>query len=499
MLRPYQSEGIDLIRRSFQVGNKRIIRCAPTGSGKSHEIAEMVRLAFENNKRVILLTHRQELFRSTLSKISNIPVVQLDAGADIPASDWRVMMAMEATLWNRIRKKHTILAPDLIIADEIHFNNFTKILEHFDCRTIGFTATPQGKHLAKLYTDIIDNVSIADLIKQGYLVPCRAFQMQDEAEISTVKIKGGEFDESDLFKHFNKSKLYTGLIEEYRNHVQGEKGIVFCINIEHCVNTYNAMKEAGINVFMAHSGNEQYPAVRQFVEFEVSDDGVLINAGIATTGYDHPAIRWVGLYRATTSLPLFLQMIGRGSRPDGDKKYFTVLDFGRNHERHGLWSQPREWSLKPTRKKSKQAAPSKGCPGCGALLYASAMKCEFCGHQFPKPTHDFINGVMVEVLDDGTATNVPIGTKGKRIGDLSIEELISLQRTKKFKSSMIWRILRSREAGQVADPERGLPEIPPSPCLSEYAGLMGYQNGWLFNQRKKIQDGEIGFKNYIIK
>jgi superfamily II DNA or RNA helicase len=116
-------------------------------------MAEMTRLAYEKGSRVILLTHRKELFKSTLSHLShaNIPCAELDSGSPIPLGDWRIMLAMEKTLWNRIRKTPSLLlTPDLIICDEGHFNNFTKIIQHFsDAYVITFTATPQGKHISK--------------------------------------------------------------------------------------------------------------------------------------------------------------------------------------------------------------------------------------------------------------------------------------------------------------------------------------------------------------
>ena len=160
-LRPYQLSGMQLIQESFRKGHKRVIRCAPTGSGKSVEIAEMTRRAYEKGSRIIILTHRMELFKSTMGHIgrAGIPCVELNAGADMPTGDWKVMLAMEKTLWNRIAKDETILPPALIIADEIHFQNFSKIIDYYkDSYLIGFSATPQGKHIHKIYTDIINNI-----------------------------------------------------------------------------------------------------------------------------------------------------------------------------------------------------------------------------------------------------------------------------------------------------------------------------------------------------
>lgn len=507
-LRPYQVEGMSFLQESFRKGHKRVIRCAPTGSGKSIEMAEMTRRAYEKGRRVIILTHRMELFKSTLAHLgrSGIPCVELNAGADMPLGDWRVMLAMEKTLWNRIAKSNTdstggekfyngvnnngydltdanppMLSPDMLIADEIHFQNFSKIIDYYSSAfLIGFSATPKGKHIHKIYTDIVQNIDIPDLIAQGFLTRCKPYQMQDD--FSDVKVKGSDFEEASLFKHFDKSKLYDGIIDEYRDKCNGQKGIVFCVNIEHTVKTYEAFKAAGINAFMVHSGSKAFKMsederTRQIQGFEASEDGVMINSGILTTGYDHAAILWVGIMRATLSLPLWLQMQGRGSRIYPGKTHFTVLDFGQNHTRLGLWNQPRTWDIKePKKKKKLSAAPVKTCPSCGAMIYATVRVCEYCSFQFPVPTFELREGIMCEV-----DSLVPLGMTGKRISEISLEDIANLQRTKRYKSTYCWRIIRSRG----------------SDAIKAYAQMFGYKNGWVFAQNQKIEDSK--FSDYIIR
>jgi len=505
-LRPYQSISVfDLIPNSFRKGHKRIIRCAPTGSGKSLEMAEMTRLAYEKGKRVVLLTHRKELFKSTLAHLGNagIPCAELDAGSSMPIGDWRVMLCMEKTLWNRIHKSKIdstgqekfyngvnyngydltdhnppILMPDLIICDEGHFNNFTKIIEHFSSSfVITFTATPQGKHISKLYTDIVQNIGIPELLQQGYLTPCKPYMMKDADGFDKVKKKGDDFDTNELFKIYNKANRYKGVLDEYFKLVKGLKGIVFCVNVEHTIKTYEAFMKDGVNTFLCHSKMTESERDYNIREYESSEDGVMINCGILTTGYSHDPIMFVFVDRATTSLPLWLQMQGRGSRKHTGKSHFIVCDFGDNHTRLGLWNQPRTWSLEPPKKrKTQQAAPVKTCPNCSAMLFASVRICEFCGHTFEIATTELREGVMCEV-DTGT----PIALKGKRVSELSLEEIADIQKSKRYKSTYCWRIVRSKGID----------------AITEYAKLFGYKNGWVFSQIQKIQDSK--FSNYIIK
>lgn len=500
--RPYQAESVyTLIPNAFRSGHTSIIRYAPMRSGKSIEQALMIKGAYEKGSRVVALTHRSKIFRSTLRHLGNagVPCVEFEAGSKIPVGDWRVMLAMERSLWNAILKNpDSILQPNLLIIDEIHLRHFEKIIVFFQKRAaergerlfiVAFSGTPKGKHLYKYFSQIIMNVDSPDLIATGDLVPCKAYQAQDK-EIDMVKKDKGEFDLKEMFQHYDKAKRYDGLIKEYRDKCDGLKGIVFCVNIEHTVKTYEAFKAAGVNAFMCHSGNKLYPMTEkesdaQIEAFEQSEDGVMINQGKLDTGYDHPPMKWVAVDRATTSLQLWLQMATRAATPYPGKTTYTLLDFGMNHTRHGLVHQPRKWELKePKKKKKQQAAPVKNCPSCGAMVFATTRLCEFCGFNFPKPTFELREGIMCEVSSD-----IPLGLPGKRISELNIKELISCQKTGRLKSSYVWRVLRTKEK-----------ESPDKELLEEYAKEMQYKRGWLYNQQSKIDDeAQIGYRDYILR
>jgi hypothetical protein len=65
---------------------------------------------------------------------------------------------------------------------------------------------------------------------------------------------------------------------------------------------------------------------------------------ILTTGFDEPGVRTVILNRATTSLTLYHQMIGRGSRRLPRKKTFNIIDLGNNTDRFGDWNAAVDWN-----------------------------------------------------------------------------------------------------------------------------------------------------------
>src|SRR3989304_6293047 len=193
--RPYQPDSVyKLIPDSFRAGHTSVILYSPMRSGKSIEQALMAKGAYEKEKRIILLTHRSKIFSSTFKHLGNagIPCVDFTAGKKMPAGDWKIMLAMERTLWNVIKKNpDSILQPNLLLVDEIHLNNFSKIMDFFLSRAfvlekklyvVAFSGTPKGKHLHKYFTEIIKNVDSSDLV--GYDHPPMTWVAVDRATMS---------------------------------------------------------------------------------------------------------------------------------------------------------------------------------------------------------------------------------------------------------------------------------------------------------------------------
>ena len=77
--------------------------------------------------------------------------------------------------------------------------------------------------------------------------------------------------------------------------------------------------------------------------FKVTKGAVLTSVGILTTGFDEPTVETIILNRATRSLTLYHQMIGRGSRKLEDKSQFQVIDLGNNVRRFGYWQDYIDW------------------------------------------------------------------------------------------------------------------------------------------------------------
>ena len=488
-LRPYQAQSVTELSQGFK-DHQRQILCLPTGGGKTIVFSDIVEKAAKRGTVTLVLTDRTELFKQTIKALAKFNIVTEEI------SPKKKHVYMQATVYVGMvetlkRRKQLLdeLPIELIICDEAHKQNFNKILDAFpDAYVIGATATPIGKHLYKYYNNIVHTVDVPELVDNGYLVPCKPFQMVDDFS-DLEKKSGNDFTTESLGNHFQKTTVYDGVVQWWKQKAMGKKTIVFNCSIEHSEAVTEHFKQAGISAESITSKTSPEERKRILSAFANNSFSVLNNCGILTTGYDEPTIGCVILNRATESLPLFLQMIGRGSRlidgstgflptreerlfsiASSSKPNFTVLDFGGNHDRHGLWSEAREWSLeKPKRKKAGvQVAPVKTCPQCEAMLMVQAKECDFCQYVFPENDRELKQG---GVMQEMTVSDY----EGQQISALSVDDLINLQNLKKYKSAYIWRIIRSMGID----------------ALKEYTKKKEYKKGWYIKQKDLLNDAEF--------
>ena len=425
MLRPYQLDSVAQVGAAFASGYKRVILCLPTGAGKTVIFSDIAARAAEKGKRVAILTHRRELL-SQAGRLNSCSVLMVE------------------TLNNQIKKGLDLNQYDLLVIDEAHIGNFRKVLEGFEGFVIGATATPlSNPPLKDQYNAIVCPVGIEALITQGWLATPQTYAMHpvDTSQLATAR---GEFTEASLDDAFNRPKVYEGVVKEFCGRWRDKKAIVFCVNISATINTAQAFAaELGEGrVYAVHSKQSAQERADLIEDFIASKYGILVNCGIATTGFDCPDIEVVVVNRATKSVALWLQMVGRASRRTDTKSAFTILDFGENVTRLGFWQEPRDWAhlfLNP-KKKGEGVAPVKDCPACGFVAYASARVCANCGAEFaPNPKTEAEVIAELKLMQYKQLGKL----EGRKLYDIAQNpaDLYELQRVKKYKQAFIERVL----------------------------------------------------------
>jgi len=206
-LREYQQQAIEELSKNWRE-HKRQVLALTTGGGKTVIFTEIAKLTTKRNKRVLILTHRDELFKQankTFSKQS-LEAELINAKQKNIDLTKTLFIAMVETISRRTKLIEAI-KPDLIIIDECHIGNFTKILDLYPKTfTLGVTATPVGKHFYTHYTKITQTIDTPDLIEQGFLVPCIAYQKVKQ--IDGLKTQNGEFTDASMMNFYDNSTLY---------------------------------------------------------------------------------------------------------------------------------------------------------------------------------------------------------------------------------------------------------------------------------------------------
>ncbi|MEL1240268.1 DEAD/DEAH box helicase [Flavobacterium flavipallidum] len=351
----YQQGDIDAIFERIDNGPERhhLLYQLPTGGGKTVIFSEIVRRYIsKHDKKVVVLTHRIELCKQTSKMLKGFGVRNKIINSkvkDLPDQDeYSCFVAMVETLKNRINDEKLILDNiGLVIIDEAHYNSFRKLLNSFaNAFILGVTATPLSSNIKlpmnQSYNELIVGDTIGSLIEKGFLA--RATTYSYDVGLTSLKVGiNGDYTVKSSDDLYTNTLMQEKLLHAYTERSLGKKTLIFNNGINTSLYVYETFREAGyaIRHLDNTSSNEERKEILHW--FKHTKDAILTSVGILTTGFDEPTVETIILNRATKSLTLYFQMIGRGSRKLPGKDEFTVIDLGNNAARFGLWSEPVNW------------------------------------------------------------------------------------------------------------------------------------------------------------
>lgn len=492
-LRPYQEKFVNNLAISLR-NHRRSIACAPTGSGKTKMFIEVARRSINNGRTVVIISESRKIYDQIIDEAGGIEIAK--GVKHVVIRNGELYIAMAQTLTRRpliLAQLAQLTFPPLIIIDEAHIgtpsNLLRNLIENSNPYFLGFTATPDAraaKHLPELYNDCVVACQVDDLIQQGFLCSYR-HDARTKAGLDLLEIRNGEYTEQSQKNAFNTSEVYDGIFEDLRK-VEFKKAMIFVASIDHAAEMNNRLIEQGFRSIEYHSKleNAEYELAK-FTQLDLAD--ICVSVASLTKGFDYPPVDLVILNRATTSLPLYLQMLGRGSRPvwcsetgKKTKDFFRVLDYGGNWERHGLYFEDRDWDkmwkqTKRGRNSGQGVAPVTLCVKCEAIIPASVRICQWCG--FERPLEKKLEqGELIEVTSHYT------NLVGKRVSELSPNELAVYAKMKK-KQTFAARIARSQEQQRPG-------------FLPAFASAMGYKPAWADIQKSRIGSSPIEFADITL-
>lgn len=381
--RTYQQEAIQRVAERFELGYRRALVVMATGTGKTRTIMALLDLFMRGNqaRKILFLADRNSLVTQALNENLKIYLPNEPNGIiktyNIDYSK-RLYVGTLHTL-NNCYRKFTAGFFDLIILDECHrsiYNQFRSIVEYFDGRIVGLTATPaefldrntfQTFHCHENIPTFLYTYQQA--VADGYLVNYSLYQARTSFQRDGIRgadlseedrnllIEQGidpddiDYEGTDLEKKVsNKGTLRQQWEEIMEVCHKDESGQYPCKTIVFSLTKNHAFR-------LAEVFREMYPQYPEMVQVIVSDmektdnlierfkkdemPRIAISVDLLDTGIDVPEVMNLVFMKPVQSEIKKQQMIGRGTRnneacrffnrlPNGRKDEFLIIDFWEN-------------------------------------------------------------------------------------------------------------------------------------------------------------------------
>ena len=382
--RLYQTRAFRSVLQRFGQGHRKALLVLATGTGKTRVAVAIGEALLRTGwaRRILFLCDRTELRKQAAQAFNQFLPHQPQIIVSARTANDRSGCVYLATYPAMMKCYAAFDAGffDLIVIDEVHrsvFNRFREILDYFDARQIGLTATP----LAELDRDTFrlfncepqsptDSYELEEAVANGHLVPpeVRTFepkyirdgmrysqmseeerrQLDDQVPDPTVVEYDREKVDRAVFDLESNRMILRNLMENGLRDASGTrlgKTIIFARSELHARKVllplfYELFPEVGGN-FCKVISHTEVRAEEMIDEFKRPDSEltVAISIDMLDTGIDVPEIVNLVFAKPVYSKVKFLQMIGRGTRirkdlfgPGQDKTHFLIFDHWQNFE-----------------------------------------------------------------------------------------------------------------------------------------------------------------------
>lgn len=433
----------------------------PTGTGKSLTMAMFMWRILDAypTTRILNLTHVKELVEGNYNELLTLwphaPAGIYSAGLKRRETKGQITFAGIASFRGAVAGFKPF---DIVIVDEAHRigdndkSTYQKVFKKLREKSphlivIGFTATDfrmgmgkltEGDFFDRVCFDLSSGDAFVWMLENRYLLRLIPRYPGFEVDAEDVKIRNGEYDEKSASQAFKDQDILERAVDEVIKQGQDRHAwLTFCQSIEDAELVADMFRYRGYPVEAVHSKRGDRDEI-----LKAFSDGKLrgiTNKDVLTTGYNNQRIDLIAMLRLCRSPGLWVQMLGRGTRPlwtpghdlstwDGRnasilasaKQNCLVLDFAGNTRRLG----PINYPVLPKRKKGTGPgdAPTRQCPRCDTHVHISMKNCPECGYEFPaasKLEHQASTAALI--LD---ANNLPPPTQ-KEYGVFNVSQMIA--------------------------------------------------------------------------
>lgn len=363
-LRPYQQDARDAIISWVKKTNLPCCIEAATGAGKSHIIAKVADDIHEisKGKHVLCLAPSAELVvqNSEKYKATGAKASIFSASAGQKSMRHPVVFGTPGTVKNSISRFGGQFAA--VIVDECHGMTPTvkSIIDAMrevnpNLRVIGLSATPYRMQTGYIFGMWPDGKSVSESeTKEPYFASCvsriRARELIDMGYLTmpivgTINANGyetlymqvnsrGQFESSDIDQAYHgQGRKTSAIIADIIDQAKDRNGVmIFAATVKHANECMDSLPP-GLSALVTGETpkKDRDRIIKQFKNRKIK---YLVNVSVLTTGFDAPHVDLVALLRATESVGLLQQIIGRGLRLSDGKDNCLILDYAENIERH---------------------------------------------------------------------------------------------------------------------------------------------------------------------
>lgn len=373
--RYYQFKAIQKAIEAIVNGQKRVLVTMATGSGKTKVAFQTAWKLYNSRyvKRILFVADRTMLrdqahtfefepFKDARYKIEE---GKADQVRDIYFATYQALYTQRNG-----KKLYENYPPDffdLIVIDECHrsgWNLWHFILKYFTSAIhLGMTATPKRTDnidTYKYFGEPVFEYDIQQGIKDGflanYLIQRVITNLHKEGgvDIEEQRLQGAEIfypeefdDEIKAFYstgEFERRVIIPNLSQKIAGHLAAllkkyglfEKTIIFCVNNDHAremtkllQNHFSAEGKNDYAVTIVSEETNARDLTDAFKDSEKKTPVIATTVDLLSTGVDIPSVKNVVLLKPISSVVLFNQIIGRGTRIDEatGKYFFRIIDY----------------------------------------------------------------------------------------------------------------------------------------------------------------------------
>lgn len=370
--RYYQVDAINRTVEAVASGHRRVLLVMATGTGKTYTTFQIIWRLWKAGvvKRVLFLADRNILVDQTLvndfkpfgSVMTKIKNRKIDPSYEIYLGLYQAITgpAEEDKIFKNVSREFF----DMIVIDECHRGSasddaaWREILDYFSGAVqLGLTATPkETKYISNItyFGEPAYIYSLKQGIDDGFLAPYKVIRIDIDKDILGwtpppgmtddlgQEIEQREYNQKDMDRILvlnQRTKLVANRVMQYLRATDPlAKTIIFCEDIDHAermrvaiVNAAGRLALDNPKYVMRITGDsvEGKAELDNFIDPECPFPVIATTSELLTTGVDAKTCKLIVLDKTISSMTVFKQIIGRGTRIDEEngKWFFTIMDF----------------------------------------------------------------------------------------------------------------------------------------------------------------------------